>query len=144
MGSVRLSSLHFPVGCDISSPRRSMRPRAGCVNMQRRADALVESRKLPNVIYRRILRYHACAGGFFPELKMRQTLAAAAAVLALFSTFPAHGATITVFAAASLKEALDDQVKQFEAGTGNKVVVSYAASNALAKQIEAGAPADVF
>jgi molybdate transport system substrate-binding protein len=51
---------------------------------------------------------------------------------------------VTVFAAASLKEALDDQAKQFESSTGNKVVVSYAASNALAKQIESGAPADVF
>jgi len=53
-------------------------------------------------------------------------------------------ATITVFAAASLKEALDAQAKQFEARTGDKLVVSYAASNALAKQIESGAPADVF
>ena len=53
-------------------------------------------------------------------------------------------ADVTVFAAASLKEALDDQARQFEASTGNKVVVSYGASNALAKQIEAGAPADLF
>jgi len=59
-------------------------------------------------------------------------------------TTQASGATITVFAAASLKEALDDQARQFEARTGDKVVVSYAASNALAKQIESGAPADVF
>ncbi len=51
---------------------------------------------------------------------------------------------MTVFGAASLKEALDEQAKQFEAATGNKVVVSYGASNALAKQIEAGAPADLF
>jgi molybdate transport system substrate-binding protein len=56
----------------------------------------------------------------------------------------AAAADVTVFAAASLKEALDEQAKQFDAGTGNKVVVSYAASNALAKQIEAGAPADIF
>ena len=53
-------------------------------------------------------------------------------------------ADVTVFAAASLKEALDEQAKQFEASTGSKVIVSYGASNALAKQIEAGAPADVF
>ena len=53
-------------------------------------------------------------------------------------------ADVTVFAAASLKEALDDQAKQFEATTGNKVIVSYAGSNTLAKQIESGAPADVF
>ena len=50
---------------------------------------------------------------------------------------------VLVFGAASLKEALDEQAKAFEAATGNKVVVSYGASNALAKQIEAGAPADL-
>jgi molybdate transport system substrate-binding protein len=53
-------------------------------------------------------------------------------------------ADATVFAAASLKEALDEQTKQFEARTGNKVVVSYGASNALARQIDAGAPTDIF
>jgi molybdate transport system substrate-binding protein len=56
----------------------------------------------------------------------------------------ASAADVTVFAAASLKEAMDDQAKQFEAGTGNRVIISYGASNALAKQIEAGAPADLF
>jgi molybdate transport system substrate-binding protein len=56
----------------------------------------------------------------------------------------AHGADLTVFAAASLKEALDEQVIRFQADAGSKVVVSYGASNALAKQIEAGAPVDVI
>ena len=56
----------------------------------------------------------------------------------------AAAAHVTVFGAASLKGALDEQAKQFEAGTGDKVVVSYGASNALARQIEAAAPADVF
>jgi molybdate transport system substrate-binding protein len=56
----------------------------------------------------------------------------------------ARAAEVTVFAAASLKEALDAQAKRFEADTGNKVVVSYAASNTLAKQIDAGAPANLF
>jgi molybdate transport system substrate-binding protein len=51
---------------------------------------------------------------------------------------------VTVFAAASLKEAMDDQARRFEANTGNKVIVSYGASSALAKQIEVGAPADLF
>jgi molybdenum ABC transporter molybdate-binding protein len=46
--------------------------------------------------------------------------------------------------AASLKNALDDAVKKYEAKTGDKVVVSYAASPALAKQIEQAAPADIF
>jgi molybdate transport system substrate-binding protein len=64
--------------------------------------------------------------------------------LAAVSIVPAHGADLTVFAAASLKEALDEQVTRFQADAGSKVVVSYGASNALAKQIEAGAPADVI
>jgi molybdate transport system substrate-binding protein len=61
-----------------------------------------------------------------------------------FASSAAIAATVTVFAAASLKEAMDEQARQFEAKTGDKVVVSYAGSNVLAKQIEAGAPADVF
>jgi molybdate transport system substrate-binding protein len=56
----------------------------------------------------------------------------------------ASAADITVFAAASLKEAMDQQARNFDAATGNKTVVSYGGSNALAKQIEAGAPADLF
>jgi molybdate transport system substrate-binding protein len=51
---------------------------------------------------------------------------------------------VTVFAAASLKESLDSAARQFEMATGHKVVVSYAASSALAKQIESGGPADIF
>ena len=56
----------------------------------------------------------------------------------------ATAADVTVFAAASLKEALDDQARQFETATGNRVVIAYGASNALARQIESGAPADLF
>ena len=52
--------------------------------------------------------------------------------------------TLTVFAAASMKNALDDINAAFLKATGTKVVASYAASSALAKQIEQGAPADVF
>lgn len=55
-----------------------------------------------------------------------------------------QGKTITVFAAASLKNALDDVNAACAKATGVKVVASYAASSALAKQIEGGAPADVF
>src|ERR1700758_5747133 len=56
----------------------------------------------------------------------------------------AQDKTITVFAAASMKNALDDVDAAFTKSTGIKVVASYAASSALAKQIENGAPADVF
>ncbi len=67
--------------------------------------------------------------------------------LVLFAVVPWAGAlaaNVTVFAAASLKESMDAQAKRFGSATGNTVVVSYGASNALAKQIEAEAPADVF
>lgn len=77
----------------------------------------------------------------FPRMLLA-TLALMCSVLA--SSQRVMAAHVTVFAAASLKESMDEQARHFEAATGNKVVVSYGASNALAKQIEAGAPADVF
>jgi molybdate transport system substrate-binding protein len=52
--------------------------------------------------------------------------------------------SLTVFAAASMKNALDDTNAAFTKATGTTVVASYAASSALARQIENGAPADVF
>jgi molybdate transport system substrate-binding protein len=51
---------------------------------------------------------------------------------------------VVVFAAASLKNALDTIAKDWEAKTGNKTTLSFAASSAIAKQIESGAPADLF
>src|SRR5215469_11469716 len=60
------------------------------------------------------------------------------------STAHTEDKTITVFAAASLKNALDDFDTAFTKQSGIKIVVSYGASSALAKQIEQGAPADVF
>jgi molybdate transport system substrate-binding protein len=56
----------------------------------------------------------------------------------------AQDKTLTVFAAASMKNALDDIDAAYTAKTGIKIVASYAASSALAKQIEQGAPADIF
>ena len=51
---------------------------------------------------------------------------------------------LTVFAAASMKNALDELNTAYSANTGVKIVASYAASSTLAKQIEQGAPADIF
>ena len=56
----------------------------------------------------------------------------------------AQDKSLTVFAAASMKNALDDVDTAYTAKTGVKMVASYAASSALAKQIEQGAPADIF
>lgn len=49
-----------------------------------------------------------------------------------------------IFAAASLKNALDEVAAQWQREGGKKIVISYAASNTLIKQIEQGAPADIF
>jgi molybdate transport system substrate-binding protein len=49
-----------------------------------------------------------------------------------------------VFAAASMKTALDEIAAQWQRESGKKPVISYAASNTLIKQIEQGAPADIF
>src|SRR6185312_15302696 len=56
----------------------------------------------------------------------------------------AEGKDVVVFAAASLKNALDEIAAQWQRETGKKVVISYAASNTLIRQIEQGVPADIF
>jgi molybdate transport system substrate-binding protein len=63
---------------------------------------------------------------------------------AAHSSAAAEEKTLTVFAAASMKNALDEIDAAYAAKTGVKITASYAASSALAKQIEQGAPADVF
>lgn len=64
------------------------------------------------------------------------------ALLTIFSSLAVADAT--VFAAASLKNALDEISQSWFAQKSGKVVVSYAGSSALARQIEKGAPADIF
>ncbi len=68
------------------------------------------------------------------------TLAAGAAA----DPAAAQGKTTLVFAAASLKNALDEIAAQWQRQAGKTVTISYAASNNLIKQIEQGAPADIF
>ncbi|MEQ1776178.1 MAG: molybdate ABC transporter substrate-binding protein [Burkholderiales bacterium] len=67
-------------------------------------------------------------------------LCAAAAPTASAQTW----AGTTVYAAASLKEGLDAQILRYEKHSSGNVRVSYGASSALARQIEKGAPADLF
>ncbi|WP_373505812.1 molybdate ABC transporter substrate-binding protein [Aestuariivirga sp.] len=73
-------------------------------------------------------------------------LVGAIALMVLAAVGPASAADgkITVFAAASLKNALDEVSAAWKAETGKETTNSYAASSALARQIEEGAPADVF
>lgn len=71
-------------------------------------------------------------------------VALAAVLAAQTQPAAAQSRDVVVFAAASLKNALDDVAQRWQHDTGNKAVASYAASNTLIKQIEQGAPADVF
>lgn len=64
--------------------------------------------------------------------------------LAAFASSQAVANTLTVFAAASLKNALDEIAERYEAEYSDSIVVSYAGSATLARQIEMGAPADIF
>ncbi len=76
-------------------------------------------------------------------MTIRKPLAAALA-LSLMLPVQASAEEVVVFAAASLKNALDAVAADFQTATGHTVVISYAGSNALAKQIIEGAPADLF
>jgi molybdate transport system substrate-binding protein len=60
------------------------------------------------------------------------------------SSVQADDKGVVVFAAASLKDALDAINADWQKASGKKATISYAASSALAKQIEQGAPADLF
>ncbi|MGJ3265297.1 MAG: molybdate ABC transporter substrate-binding protein [Salinarimonas sp.] len=76
---------------------------------------------------------------------LRPTLAAAALAISLAVSAPAaHAQDAVVFAAASLKNALDDAAAAFQEETGHALAIAYAGSAALARQIEQGAPADLF
>lgn len=71
-----------------------------------------------------------------------------AALLALAAGLAGHAAAqadeATVFAAASLTDVLTEAAKAFEASTGHRVTFNFAGSNDLARQIKAGAPAELF
>jgi molybdate transport system substrate-binding protein len=76
-------------------------------------------------------------------IRLLAALAATAAV-AMPLAAAAQERSIIVFAAASMKNALDDVDTAFTKKSGIKVLASYAASSALMKQIEQGAPADAY
>jgi molybdate transport system substrate-binding protein len=71
-------------------------------------------------------------------------IAAFTAVAAVQRDARAQSKDIIVFAAASLKDALNDVAEGFRRNTGKRVTASYAASSTLAKETAAGAPADLF
>lgn len=76
---------------------------------------------------------------------LRRFVAALVTGLIALGPFQAAQAQdVVVFAAASLTNALDEAASLFEQQDGAHPNISYAASSALAKQIESGAPADIF
>lgn len=83
----------------------------------------------------------------FAPPSRRRVAGAVAAFLGLMLLAPAPvraQETTTVFAAASLTNAFQDIGKLYKERTGKDVAFSFAASSALAKQLEAGAPAAIF
>jgi molybdate transport system substrate-binding protein len=78
-------------------------------------------------------------------VRVQKTFGFLAVVLALFVARPVAAADkITVFAAASLTDALGAIDAAYTAKSGTPITVSFAASSTLARQIEAGAPAQIF
>jgi len=62
----------------------------------------------------------------------------------LFTAASLHAAEVTVFAAASLTDSLKSIATAYEKQSGDKIVFNFGASSTLARQIEEGAPADIF
>lgn len=87
-------------------------------------------------------------GGNAMSVKYSRRFLLAAALVGVLAqplaAFAVQAADLAIFAAASLKDALDQVSKAWQAKTGKQATISYAASSTLAKQIEQGAPADVF
>ncbi len=96
---------------------------------------------------RDVLKVNGCDGKFrMNGWRDCGARAAAALIGLLFAAVaqPAAAEDVLVFAAASLKNALDDAAADFQRAGNETVQLSYGASSALAKQLENGAPADIF
>ena len=105
---------------------------------------------MARLITRRLLLGRALLAGLVRAATGAGHADAAGRAKGAAATAPAAAATeparreLLVFAAASLSDALEEVGGAFTAATGMRVAASYAASSVLAKQIEAGAPADAF
>ena len=66
------------------------------------------------------------------------------AIAFLSTAFYANAESVNVFAAASMKTALDDAAKLWKTQSGKDIVATYGSSGTLAKQIAEAAPADIF
>jgi molybdate transport system substrate-binding protein len=64
--------------------------------------------------------------------------------VALWLSANLRAAEVTIFAAASLTDSLKEIAANYEKSSGDKIIFNFGASSTLARQIEAGAPADIF
>jgi molybdate transport system substrate-binding protein len=64
--------------------------------------------------------------------------------VALMTDASSRAVEVTVFAAASLTDSLNEIAAAYEKASGDKIIFNFGASSTLARQIEAGAPADLF
>ena len=79
-----------------------------------------------------------------PARLLTALLTAPLVAAAIFAGPAARAEPLTVFAAASLTDAMTEAGHAYEEKTGREIRFSFASSSTLARQIEAGAPADLF
>ena len=77
-------------------------------------------------------------------MKLSRVWVALFLVLGVLPCGPAVAEELNLYAAASLTEALKEISASYESRSGNKLVLNFAASSTLARQIQEGAPADLF
>jgi molybdate transport system substrate-binding protein len=75
---------------------------------------------------------------------MMNLLRSFALLAGCFTALPGFAANVTIFAAASLTDSLKEITAAYEKESGDKIVFNFGASSILARQIEEGAPADIF
>jgi molybdate transport system substrate-binding protein len=77
-------------------------------------------------------------------MNITRLLKTLAALVFVCAGMAVHAATITVFAAASLTDSLREIARDYQNKSGDKIEFNFAGSSVLARQIEEGAPADIF
>ncbi len=77
-------------------------------------------------------------------MRLRSLILTIFMIFGMAWSLPARAGEVIVFTAASLTESMQEIGTAYEKETGDKVVLNLGASNALARQIQEGAPADLF
>ena len=134
----------------LSTDRRGHDPLIAGSRLGRRPNSRCLFTTTPDTSYLTIYNARLRRGGksmdgrWFGTRLIRGFAVSLLAILSALSGGDARSQSLLVFAAASLKDALDAVVEDYAASGGSAVAASYASSSALARQIERGAPADIF